>query len=63
MQSEFCTAPVSLTRFRGGWAAGIELDRLRDVFREPDATTARGWNDAEVDGLIFRRKRGRGKLG
>jgi hypothetical protein len=35
-------------RLPSGWAAGLDLDRLRGVFREPDGTTASGWNDAEV---------------
>ena len=35
-------------RLPSGWAAGHDLDRLRGVFREPDGTTASGWNDAEV---------------
>ena len=35
-------------RLPSGWAAGLDLDRLRGVFREPEGTTASGWNDAEV---------------
>ena len=35
-------------RLPSGWAAGLDLDRLRGVFREPDGTTASGWNDAEM---------------
>ena len=35
-------------RLPSGWAAGLDLDRLRGVFREPHGTTARGWNNAEV---------------
>ena len=35
-------------RLPSGWAAGLDLDRLRGVFREPDGTTASGWNDEEV---------------
>ena len=36
-----------------GWAAGLDLDRLRGDFREPDGTTASGWNDAEVNRAEF----------
>jgi hypothetical protein len=32
---------------------GSTKDHLRGVFREPDGTTASGWNDAEVDGGDF----------
>lgn len=35
-------------RLPSGWAAGLDLDRLRGVFPDPDGTTARGWKDAEV---------------
>jgi hypothetical protein len=35
-------------RLPSGWAAGLDLDRLRGVFREPEGITARGWKDAEV---------------
>jgi len=35
-------------RLPSGWVAGLDLDRLRDVFREPEETTASGWKDAEV---------------
>ena len=35
-------------RLPSGRAAGLDLVRLRGVFREPDGTTASGWNDAEV---------------
>lgn len=37
------------TLIPSGWAAWLDLDRLRGVFREPDGTTASGWNDVEVD--------------
>ena len=40
-------------RLPSGWAAGLDLDRLRGVFREPDGTTASGWNHAQVDGAEF----------
>ena len=40
-------------RLPSGWAAGLDLDRLRGVFREPDGTTASGWNDAEVNRAEF----------
>jgi len=40
-------------RLPSGWAAGLDLDRLRGVFREPDGTTACGWNDAEVNRAEF----------
>ena len=36
-------------RLPSGWAAGLVLDRLRGVFREPHGTTADGWEDAEED--------------
>jgi hypothetical protein len=35
-------------RLPSGCAAGLDLDRLRGVFREPDGTTASVWNNAEV---------------
>ena len=35
-------------RLPNGWAAGLDLDRLRGGFREPDGSTASGWNDAEM---------------
>ena len=35
-------------RLPSGWAAGLDLDRLRCVVQEPEGTTASGWNDAEV---------------
>ncbi len=35
-------------RLPSGWAAGLDLDRLRGVFRAPEGTTASGWNDAEM---------------
>ena len=40
-------------RLPSGWAAGLDLDRLRGVFREPDGTTASGWKEAEMDGAGF----------
>jgi hypothetical protein len=33
-------------RLSSGWAAGLDLDRLRGVFREPDGTIASGWKGA-----------------
>ena len=35
-------------RLPSGWAAGLDLNRLRGVFRESVGTTASGWNDADV---------------
>ena len=37
-------------RLPSGGAVGLDLDRLRGVFREPHRNTASGWNDAEVGG-------------
>lgn len=48
-----CEREAVPPRLPSGWAAGLDLDRLRGVFREPDGTTARGWKDAEVSWSCF----------
>jgi hypothetical protein len=40
-------------RLPSGLAAGLDLDRLRGVFREPDGPAASGWKVGEVTGQMF----------
>lgn len=40
-------------RLPSGWVAGLDLDRLRGVFRETDGTNGSGWKDAEVNWSEF----------